>query len=284
MKQRASRPGLVVLAAYAALSLAPVLWLVLTSFKSPADTTLLPPRIFPGSSAPDNSFWFRFTWINYRRILSEADTLRYFLNSVIVSLVSTAASVAVGALAGYGFSRFRFRGSRLAQLFILLTRMVPPMAVALPLSFLYSRTGLFDTRTGLILLYTCCNLSFSTWMMKAFFDEIPTAYDDAARLDGYSRVRAFLRIVLPHSGPGLAATAVFCFISSWNEYAYALTLTAVEAVTMPVRINAIIGDLSRLPWGPLAAAATLFLLPVAAFGMLMRRHLVRGITFGAVKG
>jgi multiple sugar transport system permease protein len=244
----------------------------------------LPPRIFPGTAAPESSLWFRFTWVNYLRVLRDADTLRYFLNSIFVSALSTAASVAVGALAGYGFSRFRFRASGLAQLFILLTRMVPPMAVALPLSFLYSRTGLFDTRFGLILLYTCCNLSFSTWMMKAFFDGITTAYEEAAMLDGYSRAGAFFKVVLPHSGMGLAATAVFCFISSWNEYAFALTLTATEAVTMPVRIHSIIGDMSRLPWGPLAAAATLFLMPVAAFGLLMRRHLVRGITFGAVKG
>ena len=284
MKRNASWPALGALALYAALSLAPVAWLVITGFKSPADATALPPRIFPGDAAPENSLWFRFTFMNYRRMLSELDAVHYFLNSIAVSLLSTAVSVLVGALAGYGFSRFRFRGSRLLQLFILLTRMVPPMAVALPLSFLYSRTGLFDTRFGLILLYTCCNLSFSTWMMKAFFDEIPTAYDDAARLDGYSRVRGFFRVVLPHSGPGLAATAVFCFISSWNEYAFALTLTATEAVTMPVRIHAILGDMGRLPWGPLAAAATLFLLPVAAFGLIMRRHLVRGITFGAVKG
>ena len=284
MNRRAPWPALGLLAVYASVALLPIVWLILTSIKSPGDIPALPPRIFPGTIAPENSFWFRISLQNYRQVLSDSDTVRYFLNSILISLFSTAASVLVGALAGYGFSRFQFRGSHVTQLFVLLTRMVPSMALALPLSFLYSRTGLLDSRFGLILLYTCCNLSFSTWMMKAFFDEIPPAYEEAALLDGYTRWGAFFKVVIPHSGTGLWATAVFCFISAWNEYSFALVLTATEAVTMPVRVHAIIGDTSRLPWGPLAAAAVLFLLPVATFGILMRRHLVRGITFGAVKG
>jgi multiple sugar transport system permease protein len=121
-------------------------------------------------------------------------------------------------------------------------------------------------------------------MMKAFIDEIPAAYEEAAMLDGHSRLEAFLRVVLPQAGPGIAATAVFSLISAWNEYAFALTLTSTDAVTMPVRIHAIIGDNSAIPWGPLAAASTLFLLPIVFFGLMMRKHLVRGVTFGAVKG
>lgn len=284
MNRRAPLPALGVLMVYAVVALLPIAWLILTGFKSPGDIPALPPRFLPGTSAPENSFWFRLSLQNYRQVFSDADTLGYFLNSILISIFSTATSVFVGALAGYGFSRFQFRGSRVTQLFVLLTRMVPSMALALPLSFLYSRTGLLDSRFGLILLYTCCNLSFSTWMMKAFFDEIPAAYEEAALLDGYSRWGTFFKVVIPHSGTGLWATAVFCFISAWNEYSFALVLTATEAVTMPVRVHAIIGDTSRLPWGPLAAAATLFLLPVATFGIFMRRHLVRGITFGAVKG
>ena len=272
------------LAAYALISLAPVIYMVVTAFKLSADTAALPPRFLPGLSAPENSLWFRFTLGNFQRILSDSETLRYLFNSVFISLVSTALSLIVGSLAGYGFSRFPFRGSRDALFFILSTRMLPPLAVAVPISFMYSRLGLLDTRFGLILLYTCFNLSFSTWMMKAFIDEIPAAYEEAAMLDGHSRLEAFLRVVLPQAGPGIAATAVFCLISAWNEYAFALTLTSTDAVTMPVRIHAIIGDNSAIPWGPLAAASTLFLLPIVFFGLMMRKHLVRGVTFGAVKG
>jgi multiple sugar transport system permease protein len=158
------------------------------------------------------------------------------------------------------------------------------MAISVPLSFMYSRLGMLDTSFGLILLYTCFNLSFSTWMMKAFFDEIPMAYEEAALIDGYTRWQAFRKVVLPHAASGLAATSVFCLLTSWNEYAFALTLTTTEAVTMPVRIHAIMGDSARIPWGPLSAASILFLLPIVAFGLWMRRHLVRGKTYGAVKG
>jgi multiple sugar transport system permease protein len=257
---------------------------VITAFKLPTDTAALPPRFLPGASAPEDSFWFRFTLENFRRVLSDAGTLLYFFNSLFVSVCSTALSVAAGALAGYGFSRFPFRGSRDALFFVLSTRMLPPLAVAVPISFMYSRIGILDTRFGLILLYTCFNLSFATWMMKAFIDEIPAAYEEAAMLDGHSRLEALVRVVLPQAAPGLAATAVFSLISAWNEYAFALTLTSTDAVTMPVRIHSIIGDSGTVPWAPLAAAATLFLLPIVFFGLMMRKHLVRGATFGAVKG
>jgi multiple sugar transport system permease protein len=272
------------LAAYAMISLAPVAYMLLTAFKVPADTAAVPPRFLPGFSAPEDSFWFRFTLANFQRVLDDAQTLRYFFNSVFISVCSTALSVAVGSLAGYGFSRFPFRGGRDALFFVLSTRMLPPLAVAVPISFMYSRLGLLDTRFGLILLYTCFNLSFATWMMKAFIDGIPAAYEEAAMLDGHSRWEAMRRVVLPQAMPGIAATAVFSLISSWNEYAFALTLTSTDAVTMPVRIHAIIGDNSAIPWGPMSAAATLFLLPIVFFGLAMRKHLIRGATFGAVKG
>jgi multiple sugar transport system permease protein len=274
----------VLLAAYAFISLAPIVYLVLTAFKLPSDTAALPPRFLPGASAPEDSFWFRFTLQNFRRVLSDAGTLLYFFNSLFVAVCSTVLSVTAGALAGYGFSRFPFRGSRDALFFVLATRMLPPLAVAVPISFMYSRMGILDTRFGLILLYTCFNLSFATWMMKAFIDEIPAAYEEAAMLDGHSRLEALARVVMPQAAPGLAATAVFSLISAWNEYAFALTLTSTDAVTMPVRIHSIIGDSGTVPWGPMAAAATLFLLPIVFFGLMMRKHLVRGATFGAVKG
>ncbi|MEO6094336.1 MAG: carbohydrate ABC transporter permease [Fibrobacteria bacterium] len=272
------------LAGFALISLAPVLYMVLTAFKLPADTAALPPRFLPGASAPENSLWFRFTLRNFHRVLADLGTLRYLFNSVFISVMSTALSVAIGSLAGYGFSRFPFRGSRDAIFFVLSTRMLPPLAVAVPISFMYSRMGLLDTRFGLILLYTCFNLSFSTWMMKAFIDEIPVAFEEAAMLDGHSRFEVLWRVVLPQAVPGLAATGVFALISSWNEYAFALTLTSTDAVTMPVRIHAIIGDNSAIPWGPLSAAAVLFLAPIVCFGLLMRKHLVRGMSFGTVKG
>lgn len=281
------KPGIgraLLLAVYVLFAMAPIVWMGITSIKFSADTAALPPRFLPGNSAPENSFWFRFTFDNFARVLADADTLRYFINSVFVSVISTIASVSIGTPAGYGFSRFPFRGSQDGLFFILSTRMLPPLALAVPISFMYSRLGILDTRFGLILLYTCFNLSFTTWMMKAIMDDIPLAFEEAAMLDGHSRWEALRKVVLPSALPGIAATSVFSLISAWNEYAFALTLTSTDAVTMPVRIHAIIGDNSSIPWGPLAAASVLFLLPIAAFGLLMRKHLVRGVTFGAVKG
>ncbi len=284
MKHQTNPLRISLLMLYAFLALAPIIWMVLTSIKLPADTAALPPRIFPGLQAPEDSFWFRFTWINFQRFFAEGETLQYLFNSFFVSIVSTFTSVLFGTLAAYGFSRFRFRGSKDWQFFILSTRMLPPLAVAVPISFMYSRMGLYDTRFGLILLYTCFNLSFSTWMMKAFLDEIPLAFEEAALLDGYSRFAILRKIIIPQASAGITATAVFCLIASWNEYAFALTLTSTRAVTMPVRIHAIIGDTSIIPWGPLAAGAVLFMCPMIIFGFFMRKHLLRGITFGTVKG
>lgn len=275
---------IVILAGYALASLAPVFWMLLTSVKLPADTAALPPRLLPGLAAPENSLWFRFTLDNFRHVFADAETMGYLANSVLVTFVSAALAVGFGTLAGYGFSRFPFRGGRGLLFFVLSARLLPPLVVAVPISFLYSRLGLLDTRFGLILIYTCCNLAFSTWMMKAFLDQVPRAYEEAAMLDGYTRWHAFFRVVLPQAAPGLAATTVFCLISAWNEYAFALTLTTTDAVTMPVRIHAIAGNPGIIPWGPLAAASVLFLLPMAVFGLLLRKYFVSGVTFGMVKG
>lgn len=265
------------------LFLSPMFWMLITSFKLAPDTAALPPRFFPGGAAPENSFWFRFTFENYRRLLGEGESLLPILNSTVVAVFSTLLSLMAGAMAGYGLSRFTFMGSRFAQLLILGTRLLPPMAVAVPISFLYSRLGLQDTRTGLILLYTTLNLSLATWMMKGFFDEIPGAYEEAALLDGYTRFEAFRMVVLPQVVPGLTATAVLCFLGAWNEYAFALTLTSIDAVTLPVRVHAISADSSQVPWGPLAAAGLISILPPVLLTFFVRRFLLRGITLGAVK-
>ncbi len=284
MRKQANPLSILILLAYTAVTLVPVLWLVLTSIKEPADTGALPPRFIPSDQAPADSYEFRVSFASYTRLFEDEETLRYLINSVLIAGVSTVASVLLGAFAAYAFSRFHFAGSKDWQFFILSTRMLPPLAVAVPISWMYGYAGLNDTHFGLILLYTCFNLSFSTWMMKVFLDEIPKAFEEAALMDGYSRGHVLFKIVLPQAKIGLLATSVFCFVSAWNEYAFALTLTSTQAVTVPVHLHSVIGDTSVVPWGPLAAGSVLFLTPVVAFGMLMRRHLVTGVTFGGVKG
>jgi multiple sugar transport system permease protein len=205
-----------------------------------------------------------------------------FLNSIIIAVSSTFLAVAMGTLTAYGFSRFRMPGEQDWLFFILSTRMLPPVVVAIPMFLMYRAVGLVDTHIGLIILYTAFNLSFSVWIMKGFIDEIPVEYEEAALVDGYTRIQAFFKIVLPQAATGIAATAVFCFITAWNEYAFALMMTNRKAQTAPPYIPAQLGS-GITDWTVIAAGTFLFLLPVAVFTFLLRKHLLRGVTFGAIR-
>jgi multiple sugar transport system permease protein len=205
-----------------------------------------------------------------------------FLNSLIVAITSTLLAVSMGTITAYGFSRFKVKGEADLLFFILSTRMLPPVVVAIPMFLMYRVVGLNDTHWGLIILYTAFNLSFSVWLMKGFIDEIPKEYEEAALVDGYTRMEAFFRIVIPEAATGIAATAVFCFITAWNEYAFALIMTNRRAQTAPPFIPSQVG--AGLPdWTVIAAGTFLFLLPVAIFTFLLRNHLLRGMSFGAIR-
>jgi multiple sugar transport system permease protein len=205
-----------------------------------------------------------------------------FMNSLIVAITSTVLAVGMGTFTAYGFSRFKVKGEADLLFFILSTRMLPPVVVAIPMFLMYRVVGLNDTHWGLIILYTAFNLSFSVWLMKGFIDEIPREYEEAALVDGYTRMEAFFKIVIPEAATGIAATAVFCFITAWNEYAFALIMTNRRAQTAPPFIPSQVG--SGLPdWTVIAAGTFLFLLPVAIFTFLLRNHLLRGMSFGAIR-
>lgn len=206
------------------------------------------------------------------------------LNSIIVGGGSTILAVGLGTIAAYAFSRFNIAGKEDLLFFILSTRMLPPVVVVIPIYLMYISLKLIDTHFGLILLYTTFNVSFAVWLMKGFIDEIPREYEDAALVDGYTRFQTFLKVVLPQSVTGIAATAVFCLITAWNEFAFALVLTETggRAVTAPPSITSATGS-AGMDWGKIAASTFIFLLPVAIFTFLMRSHLLRGVTFGAVK-
>src|SRR5215217_8903990 len=205
-----------------------------------------------------------------------------FLNSVIIAVTSTLLAVSLGTITAYGFSRFRVKGEADLLFFILSTRMLPPIVVAIPMFLMYRAVGLNDTHIGLIILYTAFNVSFAVWLMKGFIDEIPKEYEEAALVDGYTRMEAFFKIVLPQAATGIAATAVFCFITAWNEYAFALMMTNRRAQTAPPFIPSQLGS-GITDWTAIAAGTVLFLLPVAVFTFLLRKHLLRGMSFGAIR-
>ena len=203
-------------------------------------------------------------------------------NSVIIAGTSTILSVILGLFAAYAFSRFKVAGKDDLLFFILSTRMLPGVVVTIPLFLLYKQLGWNDTHIGMIILYTVFNLSFSVWLLKGFIDEIPVEYEEAALVDGYTRLQAFFKIVLPQAVNGIAATTVFCLIFAWNEYAFALMLTSEKARTAPPSIATMLGS-GGLEWSAIAAGSLGFLIPVAIVTFVLRDYLLRGVTFGAVR-
>ena len=289
---------------YAFVTLVPLLWIIATGFKSPSDSIAYPPKVFfqPTLEGYVNLFTTRTratpemlkeagepkTW--YDRIVRQYDMViagpsRYgerFVNSVIIGFGSTFFAIVLGTAAAYAFSRFRVPLKDDLLFFILSTRMMPPIAVAIPIFLMFRQLGLSDTHAGMILLYTAINLSLSVWLIHGFINEIPIEYEEAALIDGYTRFQAFYKVVLPQATTGIASTAIFCLIFAWNEYALAALLTSGTAQTAPPFIPTIIGTGGQ-DWPAVAAGATIFLLPVMIFTILLRKHLLRGITFGAVR-
>jgi len=294
----------VIVIAYALITLIPLAWILMTSFRTPSDSIAYPPKVVAQASLVGyvNLFTTRSrvsaeelaglappkTW--YEGLVREQQMIlagpsRFidrYRNSLLIGFGSTFLSVVLGTLAAYAFSRFRVPGKDDWLFFILSTRMMPPIAVAIPIYLMFRHLGLNDTHLGLILLYTVVNLSLAVWLLKGFMDEIPREYEEAAMVDGYTRWQAFVKVVLPQAATGIATTAIFCLIFSWNEYAFALLLTSGTAQTSPPFIPTIIGE-GGLAWPAMAAGTTLFLLPVLVFTVLLRKHLLRGVTFGAIR-
>jgi multiple sugar transport system permease protein len=226
--------------------------------------------------------WLFTPTLEHYGSLVQSKFLRYFLNSVVSSCLSTAVALLVGTPAAYVLSRWRFRGHRNVAMWILSTRMAPQIAFTIPFFLFFRRVGLSDTVWGLALIYLTFNLALVIWMMRSFFDAVPRALEEAAWLDGCGIWTAFLRVTLPLTAPGLAATAVLCFIFSWNDFFYALILTRTNAMTAPVAIVNFM-QYEGWEWGKMAAGGTLVMLPVLLFTVLVRRWLVSGLMAGGIK-
>jgi multiple sugar transport system permease protein len=294
----------ILVALYALVAIVPLAWIILTGFKTPSDAISYPPKIVfsPTVEGYCNLFTTRsrqspeyiaalppavdkcdqVARANNMAVAGPTNYAPRFLNSLIIAVGSTILSVGLGVMAAYAFSRFKVPMKDDLLFFILSTRMMPPIAVAIPIYLMYRELGLSDTRLGMILLYSAVNISLAVWLLKGFIDEIPREYEEAAMVDGYTRLQAFIKVVLPQATTGIVATAIFCLIFSWNEYAFAVLLTSGEAQTAPPFIPIIIGEGGQ-DWPAVAAGTTLFLVPILVFTVLMRKHLLRGITFGAVR-
>lgn len=260
----------------------PVLWIILTAFKTYNDVLAVPPK-----------WLFTPTLENFVAVFSRVLTYQgaavstgfdlFFFNSIFIAVTSVAIALVIGTAAAYGFSRYPLKGNDTYLYIILTTRMLPPIVVIIPIFIMFREAGLSGTYLGIILLYTAFNLPFTIWMMKSFFDELSREVEDAARMDGSSELKVFFKICLPQVIPGLAATAVFGLILTWNEYLFALLLSGVETRTVPVAMGQTIGGAIGVRWGLLAAIETLFLVPVVVVAFLLQNQLLRGVTFGTIR-
>jgi len=257
-----------------AVAFFPFWWMVDTSLKQPVD-------IFGGVTL----YPHHLTTSNYSRLFNVYHFGAYLENSLIIVAVSVAFSLTIGTLAAYALARFqlRFGLNQSALVVALLVRMIPGILLVIPLYITLAKWGLLNTRLGLILIYTGLNTSFVIWMMQSFLAEIPRDIEEAAMVDGDSRLTALWRVVIPLAAPGLAATAIFCVITTYNDFLIALSLTSTtQAQTVPVGVSTLIGKI-QIEYGPMAAAGVIGALPIVIFALVVQRHFVRGLTLGAVK-
>ena len=261
--------GLVIL--YAALILFPVFWMWLLAFK-PENVMFARPTV-----------WLFEPTLEHVRYMLDNGFHVLLLNSLIVAGSSTLLVVLLGTPAAYAFARYRMRGRDDLFLFVLATRMAPPVCLVIPYYLIYSKIGLLDTYVGLIIAYLTFNLSFYVWVLSSFCRDLPLELEEAAMADGYSRFDAFIKILLPLLRPGITATAVLCFIFAWNEFMYAFLLGGQSVRTLPVGIPSLITT-QGVRWGEMAIIGMVGTIPVMIVVFFLQRHIVRGLTMGAVKG
>ena len=256
------------------IALFPVFWTVSTSIKQRADTFALPPKFFN----------FALTWKNYIAIFDTRDFGSIYLNTIIITLGSTALCVIVSTLAAYALARApQFRSRNSLEVSLILIRAVPTIMLMVPLFQIISSLGLYDNHLTLIVMYAAVNIPFATWLMTSFVGQVPIALEQSAAVDGASRMKILWYVVVPLILPGIAATTIFVALLTWNEFLIPVMLAGNSAKTLPVFIAGFISA-RNLDWGPMAAAASLAIVPIALLTVMAQRMLISGLSSGAVKG
>jgi len=260
---------------YAAFSVAPLLWVLTTAVKTPAEAQRVPPSLLPSTLHLDN-FRLAFT--------SPAFGVRPFANSAVYALGTVALGLVVVSLAGYAFSRFRFRGDRPIFLALVLVNLMPGVAKLVPIYLMYSAYRLYDTRVGLVLLFTLGIIPLGTWMMKGYFDRVPRELEESALVDGCTPLGAFVRVTVPLAAPGLAALAVIAFVDAWNAFTFPLILTGQQGLKpYTVAVYGFVGEYGEVQWHLVSAVAVASVVPLLLLFVLFQRALVSGLTGGAIK-
>jgi len=257
----------------------PGFWIVLSSLRPPVEIMAKPPVWIPNELSLD-AYRAMFSGIGKGGI----PIWDYFRNSLIISITSTVIALVIGMSGGYAFARFRFAGKSATFLGLMLTRSVPCIALSLPLFIVYSRIGIIDTHFGLILTYVALNVPFTIWLIDGFFRQVPKDLAEAAQIDGCTRWQAFWKVEFPLAGPGIASAGIFAFLTCWNEYALASQLTrSVNSKTLPVGLLDYTAEFT-IDWRGMCALAVVMIVPALALTFIIQKHLVSGLTFGAVKG
>jgi multiple sugar transport system permease protein len=260
-----------VLVAVALLCVVPVLWIVLTAFM---------PKEVAGATPPQ--WLFQPSIEAFRTLFGKYGMHRFALNSLIVAVSSTALSVTIGMFCAYSLARYEFPGKHDVSFWILTNRMMPPVAVILPMFLIFKTADLLDNRLGLVTLYTAMQLPFVVWMLKGYFEDVPRQLEEVALVDGDTWLGAFRRIVLPLMAPSITATAIFVLILSWNEYAFALFLTGTETKTLPPAVVTFAVN-AEVSWDVLGAACLIITAPILLFVIAVQRQLIRGLSMGMVR-
>ncbi|MGM0409760.1 MAG: carbohydrate ABC transporter permease [Bacillota bacterium] len=224
---------------------------------------------------------FQPTLANYKEVIIERDFLINMLNSVIVAVATSLISVSFGAMASYSLARFKFKGKKQIGMGILASRMIPPITLSVPLFILMLKVGILDSYLALILAHTSFILPYVVWLTLPFFKNVPTAYEEAALIDGCSRASSFIRIFIPLVAPGLVVAAIFSFVYSWNDFLYALILAGSEVKTVPIAVSGFIGQFGP-KWGAMTASGTLALIPTFILALTLQKYIISGISVGGI--
>ncbi|MCL6087212.1 MAG: carbohydrate ABC transporter permease [Actinobacteria bacterium] len=263
----------IVLILFVIIAVIPIIWIILTSLKNTAEVVVWPPIFFPKHPS----------FAAYLKIWDYAPFGTFLKNSVIVSLVAGIFTIICSSMAAYGLARLNLRGTKFILSAFLISQMFPGASIIIPVAQMVVKMGLYNTLTGLILIYTAFLIPFSTWMLYGYFRTIPKELEEAAFIDGCSRRQSLIKVILPLSIPGLGATFIFCFLGAWNEYLFALVFANDYTVrTLPVGLGTLIGQFNT-SWERLSAAAIIFSIPPLILFLLLERSLVSGLTAGAMK-
>lgn len=257
-------------------TLVPIVWVLLTSLKTEQETLAFPPRILPSGLNFDN----------YTKTILEGDYRYYAQNSLFIGVGGTLLVMALAIASGYAYSKFfRFRAKNPLMIFIIIARMVPEIAIIIPLYFLMQSYGLYDSRTGVLLMLAAMAFPLATWLLKTFFDDVPVSIAEAATIDGCSSIGVLLRIILPISWPAIASTITITFLTIWNSFLIPLVFTkSASSKTLPVAISELAFGEYGVNWGGLSAVAMVTIIPVFVIGLFAQKYLTAGLTAGAEKG